>query len=798
MGTTCNLGPARETISEVSQGARAAERLAIGANKPNRGYGIDKNEPPAPVKKRGLRERAAGILDRFAERVKPEEDRERRRSLTPSPEKPDGPTSGKLPERRRIQTERPATPKPPSPPVRAASAATDNAKKQNIKNNGRNIPGSQFGQNFGSEQSAKKQAIDAAKRYNKQVYIIKTEGAAKRPYRVVDEDRARVARNGAVIGVVDEKGNHRPIEAPDLTPSEAIDEIKKDVEFGKPMGPNGPNGPKTPKPKTISQPPSDNRKNQYPKILKDLTQEERDQLDRANKELEKINKTRKELIDQFVDAGSEEDVQKQIKRIQKHIEELEQRNKVFLERWRNGEDGAALDYWETQSFIEHDQLVISYAESALELARIKKENLRDAREEADRIQREQEEIDRRAAEVIPEVKPAEIPEADKPVGPRPVSVGEIFEPPKPKLPTRPEPNIPANPPQGVPEEAALKVKALLDPNTMGYRDDLFDVTHGNTVVNGFNIPTQVSVGNMGINDIDGAIDHLVNGGSLDDVPDEFLRDAIMSSLDDERFLSSKATSPRFKLIADSPGGGINAIYAGGQFGGTYIVEDLKTGRKYIVKSPTAFNGEFVNEVYGQYMQQLLGTHTVRIRVAGYDPENSNNGNLPIVMEHFGDVIAGDVLGDGETWNQREFFLTDTSFNSVSKDMIVLMDAVMENPDRHFKNWLFTEFNGEKVVLGIDNGASGAEGGYPPGIAEMRSYINEAIGYATEPQAMQELLDNINVNQAVTALEALEESLTNMIERHDDPMWVQSEMADLAVTRIRNFLSALEEIQNRNR
>jgi hypothetical protein len=818
MGTTCNLGAARETISEVSQGARAAERVSIGANKPNLGSGVDENTPPSPVKKRGVRERAAGILERFAERARPEEDRERRRSLITSPEKPDGPTSGKLPERRRIQTERPATPKPLSPPARAASAATDNARKQNIKNNGRNVPGSQFGQNFGSEQAAKKQAIDAAKNYNKQIYIIKTEGAAKRPYRVVDEDRARVARNGSIVGVVDEKGNHRSIDAPDLTPSEAIEEIKKDVEFGKPMGPNGPSGPKTPKPKDIPEPPSDKRKNAYPAILQHLTQEERDQLDRANKELVKINNERKKIVDRFVDAGSEEDVQRLIERYERHIIELEKSAEVFLKRWRDGEDGAALDYHETGAFIDIDRVAISYAKSGLELVRIKKENLRNAREESDRIQREQEEIDKRAAEIIPEVKPGSAPEVDKPAGPRPVAVGEIFEPPKPQPITTQEPKAPANPLPGVPAEAALEVKALLDPDVIQYSDTRFEVSHGNVVVNGFNVPEPVLIGTAGIGSLDDAIQHLLDGGSLDDVPDFYLRDAILDTTESSAVgaWALRPTDPgRFRTLGDA--GGLNNLLAqqsGNVYGGTYIVEDKVTGRKYIVKTPTAFKGEFGNEIYGGYMQQLLGMHSPRIRVAMYDRNGSFNYNLPIVMEHFDDVVKYGIGGRGDDFtsieqeDNGEITLYDQeTLHSASKQLTLLMDEILGNGDRHHENWLYTEakrdLNVDPVsatVLPIDNGAAGGWGS-PLDINRSKFIIQGWVeeDYQVEQQ-VKRLLARIEVEKAFAALDSMEESILGGDERLGiaarlmDPLAYQAEASDPMVTRIRNFLSAIQELQ----
>ena len=755
MGSTCNLGPGRDTVSDITQATSGAK-------------------PKAP-KRGGLRDRAVGVLDRFAERARPQEDLERRRSILTPSRTPEGSTSGRLPDRRRIQIDKPENLNPPTGANRAVAAATDDAKKKNIKNNGKGIAGNQFGQNFGKEDAAKKQAVVSAESFNRRVFIVKNDNGAARPYRVVDEDRARSIKNGSIIGVVTPDGKHRSIDAADFSPSDAIDELDKDPNFGKPMGPNGPSGPKTPKPKMPSEPPED-RSTGFPSIQKDLTEEERNGLESERRQWDEIRERQREITDSFADSGSVEDIQKIINKTEEAIERTKSSQANFLKKWREGDNTSAADYHGYGVILEQREAQLSHAKSALERAKLVKKNLSEAREEADRLQREQEEAAQRAAEQAG-VNPPE------PKEPRTVGVGEIFEKPKPAVPTIPEP-------QDTQSATKIQAKDLLDPNVIGYKDDLFDVTHGNTVENGFNIPTQVSVGNMGINDIDDALNHLVNGGSLDDVPDEFLRDAIMGSVDDQRFLSPMVSSPRFKLLDDSPGGGINAFYASGQYGGTFIVEDSKTGRKYIVKSPTAFPSEFVNEIYGQYLQQLFGTHAVRIRVSGYDQENSGNGNLPLIMEHFGDVVDGQI-GDGETWDSGEFFLADTSFDSLSKEMILLMDSVMDNPDRHFKNWLFTEFNGENVVLGIDNGASGSGGDTPLPIPSMKRLIE------SQTKEVQDALDKINIERALAALDSLEENLVDQIQRHDDPLWVQSEVADLAVTRIRNFLSALEEIQNGN-
>lgn len=781
MGTTCNLGPARQTISEISQGSRAVERL----NKPSTGR-ADAAQPPSKPERRGVRERVAGLLDRFAERARPTEDRERRRTLQSPSRQPEGRTSGQLPERRRVQTEEPEAPKRPIGPSRAVSAATDDAKKRNVKNNGKKIVGMQFGQNFGKEDSAKDQAIESAKAFKTRVFIIKNDNAAARPYRVVDEDRARIAKNGTIVGVVDPNGKHRPLDTAGFTPNNAIDELDKNPDFGVPRGPNGPSGPKTSRPK-ISIPPPPER---FPSVVRDLTAEEQELLEVNIREYIELIQMRKDAIDAYVDLGSIEDIDFEIKKLNADIEAVERLAANYLGRWRRGESDKALLYLEWDAALKEKRSLIAYAESAKERAALKKRNLQEAREEADRLRREEEA--RRAAEAV-DVAPGE------PKQPRTVGVGEIFGSDEPSQPEAPEPSTST----GVTGQDKVQIKANLEQDGVGYQDTLFDVTHGNEVVEGFFMPTEVPDGNAGISETDDAIQHLMNGGSLDDVPDIYLRNAILGATGLPEF-GGRQGIPRFEIVASNPGGGLNAAMAPDIYSNTYIVRDLITGRKYIVKSPTAFQAEFVNELFGQYLQQALGLHTARIRVSGYDSTASGRRNLPFVMEHFDDVIVGGVEGDGEDLPPGEFqhFLKDTSFESPSKSLLLLMDEVLMNGDRHFKNWLFNGSGGDRTVLGIDNGAAG-DFWYRPDAAQELTRLKVFLrnsSYSSDPaveQRVQQVLGRIDTEQALRALNELTERIAGtdgLAKRH----FMASEIIPIArerMDRIKVFLSALKELQD---
>ena len=769
MGSTCNLGPGRDTVSDITQATSGAK-------------------PKAP-KRRGLRDRAvAGVLDRFAQRARPQEDMERRRSiLTPSPA-PEGSTSGRLPDRRRIEIDKPETPKPPTGPNRAVAAATDDAKKKNIKNNGKGIAGNQFGQNFGKEDAAKKQAVVSAESFNRRVFIVKNDNGAARPYRVVDEDRARSIKNGSIVGVVTPDGKHRSIDAADFSPSDAIDELDKSPDFGKPMGPNGPSGPKTPKPKTPSNSPED-RSTGFPSIEKDLTEEERNGLESERRQWDEIRERQREITDSFADSGSVEDIQKIINKTEEAIERTKSSQANFLKKWREGDNTSAADYHGYGVILEQREAQLSHAKSALERAELVKKNLSEAREEADRLQGEQEEVARRAAEQAG-INPPE------PQEPRTVGVGEIFEKPKPVSPTAREPeNVPV---VGVSDEARKEVTDKLPKGAVPVNFNWMDVDHGNDVVNGFFVPKEVPVGNKGIDSQADAVDYLLDGGSLDDIPDEFLHHAILESADYYAFGTSLTPDQRAKqkrfLIVDDEVGGINDSEAQDESEKTLIVKDVQTGRQYVVKSPIYFQGEFANELYSGFMQQLLGLHTPRYRmVRGKD---YGNMNYPLVIEHLDNLIdpSGGSILPGDELDPDAFVLNQTSFESFSKDMTLLLDNTMRNDDRHEGNYLGVQKpNGDIDILPIDNGAAGQRDSSVLMIDDQVRILKHMVSQTTFKKEMKEHFASVDIQKAFEALEALEDRITSDPIMGNEYTFVTF-ISDPHVARIRNFLSAIEVLQ----
>ena len=780
-GTTCNLAPSRETIADVSEGALSAARIGqTGKPKPM----PDAEAAPSPsgdVRKRGARDVAINILDRFAKRVRPKDEPERRRSMSTTPPKPDGPTSGDLPQRQRIQTDVPEKPKPPTGPTRAAGASVDEANKQNIRNNGKKVPGSQFGQNFGNEEAAKKQAVDAAKAYKKQIFIVKNDNAARRPYRVVDEDRAIVAKTGTIVGVVDEDGNYKSIDALGMKPKEFIDEFKKDPDFGKPQGPNSPQ-----KPPSEPKVPSGGKPDRSLKnpTINDITEEEKELLSRMADGDLLLYTAQIDAIDSFVAEGSLVDIYEMRKNAERDKTTTVNAMRQDLKGWREGDDSLAFDWLAGNQREGFEHQLVKYADNAINLAKANQKAAQDARREIVRLEAEREEIERRASEL----------DVDKPEGPRPVGVGEIFG------------AIEADEPT-VPPELMEEAKSLLAEDSVEYKADRFDVSHGNSTIYGYNIPEEVPDGNAGIGSAEEAIEHLLGGGSLDEVPDKLLRSAILDTTDDPRFgkwtWPDPTASPRFKILVDDPGNGINNQSAATDYAKTYIVEDLKTGRKYIVKTPQAFQDEYASEVYGQFFQQVLGTHSARIRVGGFDPINSANGALPIVMEHFDDVLEGGVDGDGKDLTfitgVQDFYLSDTQFKSVSRDMILLMDSVMENSDRHWQNWLFQGDPYQKMtVVGIDNGASNAYNMAGADVDQMKATIFANFAYATDELAMKQILERMDIDKALAALDVLDDRVagpSGMALRHLDsgPDSRQRTLNELS-ERIRNFLAAVEQIR----
>ena len=274
----------------------------------------------------------------------------------------------------------------------------------------------------------------------------------------------------------------------------------------------------------------------------------------------------------------------------------------------------------------------------------------------------------------------------------------------------PEPNAGKTPktppaPQGqrkpsLDEEAAKRVNGRVSGRLKKSKASRFNKNHGHVEIDGILVPEGVKKGNANINTAQDAIEFVKNGGDLDDVPDIFVKDAILAN----------ATYPndppggipkRFKLKKD-PGDGINNRGARNKENKTYIVTDNLSGKKYVLKSPSYVQNEFVGEQYAAIVGQVMGRPMSRVRLAG-DIKSMRNirgdmkRNAPILVEHYGDVVEGRVnRGDRPPAQKSE----------VSEGYVRVLDQIIGNPDRHEKNYLWAGDEQIPIDHGIINRGSG--------------------------------------------------------------------------------------------
>lgn len=221
---------------------------------------------------------------------------------------------------------------------------------------------------------------------------------------------------------------------------------------------------------------------------------------------------------------------------------------------------------------------------------------------------------------------------------------------------------------------------------------------GHKVVAGMLIPHGVAVGENGISDKNGAIEHVRNGGKLDDVPDNFLKDAIMANA---AMPGQPQNGKRFILEVD-PGNGINNRLQPDPMNKTYLVKDTVSDKKYILKTPGYSKNEAVGEQAAAVLGQLAGRPMSRVRLAGKEQDvvSSQRGgggqnirkNVPILVEHFGDAVDARIEGGG---------VRDKSVaNAPSNAARLFIDGFLGNQDRHGGNYLWANGN---ELLPIDHG-----------------------------------------------------------------------------------------------
>ena len=286
----------------------------------------------------------------------------------------------------------------------------------------------------------------------------------------------------------------------------------------------------------------------------------------------------------------------------------------------------------------------------------------------------------------------------------------VNEPPRPDA--RPAPSAPRRPRgRGRARGGAPKASDLVDvqPPHREHKADRFD-NHamGHKVVNGVLVPDPVARGNNGINSQSDAVSFVAGGGSLDEVPDEFVHSAIF---DNAAMPGEAINGKRFKLDGD-PGDGINNRGQNDPRQKTYLVTDTVTGRRYIMKSPSWVEEEVVGEQYAALLGQMAGRPMARVRVIGPREQRINrergirrNMNNQILVEHFGDIVDGNISPGGRM---------PTNPDRRGRATVAFLDRVLGNPDRHPNNYLWV---GDEQ-LPIDHGI------LPAGDGRIRA-VNEA-------------------------------------------------------------------------
>jgi hypothetical protein len=192
----------------------------------------------------------------------------------------------------------------------------------------------------------------------------------------------------------------------------------------------------------------------------------------------------------------------------------------------------------------------------------------------------------------------------------------------------------------------------------------------------------VPLGNAGIDEISGAIDHLEKGGDLADVPDELLGQALHGA--------------KTRFSREDAGGGVN----GGIVNNMHMFTDKITGKKYFLKYQTGAmaENEDIHEVIGNHIAGRLGMPVGGVRMDGKQKGGAgvpNSSGRAIVYEHAGNYVDG-ALQDGR--NQIKV----GHIKPADRVRATLLDYIMVNRDRHGGNFFIaTDSDGVKRFVPID-------------------------------------------------------------------------------------------------
>ena len=212
-------------------------------------------------------------------------------------------------------------------------------------------------------------------------------------------------------------------------------------------------------------------------------------------------------------------------------------------------------------------------------------------------------------------------------------------------------------------------------------------------------PGNIPIGSNGMDISADAVRFVKEGGSLADVPNEFLKDVI------EKNASRRGEGKRFKIVGS--GGGVNGMtrYLD-QETGQYI--GIKFGGFWSSQRDEAFS-----EALGAALAERFGLAQGQIRFDGKGtPEGrgADRGTPAIVVDLAQNYVGGDV-------KDAFGYLEDADNPSTVSDIpdagnrmrMLMMDMISGNTDRHRGNFMYA-LDTEQVIP-IDNGFGFAGGRY---------------------------------------------------------------------------------------
>ena len=260
------------------------------------------------------------------------------------------------------------------------------------------------------------------------------------------------------------------------------------------------------------------------------------------------------------------------------------------------------------------------------------------------------------------------------------------------------------------------------------RDLVPDAKVGFADTNGLLEQRRVPVGNQVVSPIDGSsvvlqspadsIKYIADGGALSEIPDEHLVDAILKNAvgKDDNYIGPPV---RFEVIGR--GGGVNGM--------TRVI-DGKTGAMIGVKYPGGtdtstkpFAGdEAINEAVAEVFQEMMGYEPTPMRLA----IGKDGFGLALVSELVHNRNSGSI--EGMRMHERSSSLYEYDLPTEEIVRMRILDAIIQNPDRHEGNSLIADDDGTRSLLPIDNSRAFSFSDFTDGVPKSRLESGEIVGY----------------------------------------------------------------------